>query len=473
MTADQQFGTSITEMLDQAFGLQKKAYIADPMPPMAQRLAWLAALRDMLLNNKQSIVEAINQDFGNRAANETIMAEILPCIKNVDYLRRNLKKWMRPSKRAVGSLFKPASAKVVYQPLGVVGVIVPWNYPLSLAIVPLATALAAGNRVMIKMSERSPNLASLLKRELAGLFPESLVHVTAGRPGTGTAFAKLPFDHILFTGSTEVGVQVMSSAAANLTPVTLELGGKSPAIVSPSVPVAHAAERIAYGKALNAGQTCIAPDYALVPNNRIDEFVEQYKSAVERFYPSMDGNPDYTSIIADREIDRLSAYLDDAKSKGAHFIKVHAYSQGKRFPHTLLLRPSDTMKVMQDEIFGPILPIVGYDTLEQAIEYVNARPRPLALYFFGYDSAEQERVLYATHSGGVCINETLMHIAQEDLPFGGVGPSGMGRYHGHEGFLTFSNAKGVFVRGRFNGSKPAYPPYGSKTQKVIQWLHVR
>jgi len=361
----------------------------------------------------------------------------------------------------------------VYQPLGVIGIIVPWNYPLYLAIGPLIGALAAGNRVMLKMSESTPATGQLLKALLAQIFSEDQVAVVLGEADVGIAFSRLPFDHLLFTGSTSIGRQVMRAAAENLTPVTLELGGKSPAIVSANVPLADAAERIAFGKTLNAGQTCVAPDYVLVPRARIEGFIEAYRQVIRRFYPQLSDNPDYTSIINPRQQARLQDYLDDAQARGARLLPLFEQSQDRRMPHHLLLDVTDEMRVMQDEIFGPLLPIVPYDDLEQALAYVNARPRPLALYYFGYDKAEQQTVLERTHSGGVCLNDTLLHVAQDDLPFGGVGPSGMGHYHGHEGFLTFSKAKGVFIKQRFNASRLIYPPYGKALQKLVYRLFIR
>ena len=294
-----------------------------------------------------------------------------------------------------------------------------------------------------------------------------------GEADVGQAFSRLPFDHLLFTGATSIGRHVMRAAADNLTPVTLELGGKSPAIVSADVPMGDAAERIAFGKTMNAGQTCVAPDYVLVPAARVDEFVEAYRSTVQRFYPSLTDNPDYTAIVNERQLNRLQGYLDDAQSKGATLLPLYPQNQDRRLAQTLVLNTSDDMKLMQEEIFGPLLPVIPYQRLEDAFTYINDRPRPLALYYFGYDKAEQQRVLHETHSGGVCINDTLLHVAQDDMPFGGVGPSGMGHYHGHEGFLTFSKAKGVLIKQRLNAAKLIYPPYGKSIQKLIQKLFIR
>ncbi|WAN09545.1 coniferyl aldehyde dehydrogenase [Stutzerimonas balearica] len=459
--------------LEAVFACQRAAFAAEPMPSEEDRLRWLDALRDVLATHQPALIEAISTDFGHRSADETLLAELMPSLHGIRYACRHLRRWMKPSRRRVGLAFQPASARVVYQPLGVVGIIVPWNYPLYLAIGPLVGALAAGNRVMLKMSESAPATGRLLRDLLGQVFAEHEVAVVLGDVETGKQFTRLPFDHLLFTGSTEVGRQVMQSAAANLTPVTLELGGKSPAIVAADVPLEQAAERIAFGKTLNAGQTCVAPDYVLVPQQRLEAFVEAYRLAVQRFFPQLTDNPDYTSIINERQLLRLEGYLADARARGALLLPLFDEGQGRRLPHHILLDVNDDMQVMQDEIFGPLLPVLPYASLDEAIAYVNARPRPLALYFFGYDRAEQQQVLERTHSGGVCLNDTLLHVAQDDLPFGGIGASGMGHYHGHEGFLTFSKAKAVFSKPRFNAARLIYPPYGGRLQRLIRQLLVR
>jgi coniferyl-aldehyde dehydrogenase len=326
---------------------------------------------------------------------------------------------------------------------------------------------------MLKLSEATPVTSQLLKTLLGQLFSEEMISVSLGSAEVGVAFSQQPFDHLLFTGATSVGRYVMRAAAENLTPVTLELGGKSPAIISTTVPMAQAAERIAFGKAMNAGQTCVAPDYVLVPRTRLDDFTTAYREAIQHLFPKLEDNPDYTSIINDRQLQRLTGYILDAEQKGAEIIPLFPALEGRRLPHTLILNPCDDMDVMREEIFGPLLPVVTYDRIEEALHYVTERPRPLALYYFGHDRKEQERVLYQTHSGGVCLNDTLMHVAQDDLPFGGVGQSGMGHYHGHEGFLTFSHAKSVFSKGGINSARLIYPPYGKTIQKIIYWLYLR
>ncbi len=328
---------------------------------------------------------------------------------------------------------------------------------------------------MLKLSEATPACGRALKQLLERVFPSDLVSVVLGEVEVGKAFARLPFDHLLFTGATSVGRQVMLAAAHNLTPVTLELGGKSPAIVSADVPLDSAAERIAFGKTLNAGQTCVAPDYVLVPRERLQAFGDAYQRAVRRLYPRIADNPDYTAIINPYQLQRLQGLLDDARGKGAQVLDIYPNEtrQGRRLPPHLLLGVHDDMQVMQDEIFGPLLPLVPYDSLEQALAYINQRPRPLALYYFGHDRAGQEQVLRHTHSGGVCLNDTLLHVAQDDLPFGGIGPSGMGHYHGHDGFLTFSKAKAVLAKQRFNAARLIYPPYGKAVQRLVFKLFIR
>ena len=464
--------TPITALTD-LFNAQQQAFQAQLMPSAEQRIAWLRALRKVLVNEQKLLCETISADFSHRSHAETLLAELMPSLEGIDYACKRIKRWMKPVKRKVGIAFQPACAKVVYQPLGVVGVIVPWNYPLFLSIGPLTGALAAGNRVMIKMSEHTPRTAQLLKELLAQVFSEDLVCVVQGEADLAAAFSELAFNHLLFTGSTQVGKQVMRAAAKNLTPVTLELGGKSPAIISAHVPLAEAAERIAFGKMVNSGQTCVAPDYILVSETRVDEFIEAMRSTVLKFYPKLADNPDYTAIINPQHLQRLEETLNDATAKGAQAIRVHPEEQDQRLPLTLLRNVTDEMRVMQDEIFGPILPIVSYTTLDDALAYIAQRPRPLALYYFGYARDEQQYVLHNSHAGGVCINDTLLHVAQHDLPFGGIGPSGMGHYHAHEGFLTFSHSKAVFSKQRLNAAKLIYPPYGGWLQKLILKFFVR
>jgi acyl-CoA reductase-like NAD-dependent aldehyde dehydrogenase len=362
----------------------------------------------------------------------------------------------------------------VFQPLGVVGIVVPWNYPIYLALGPLVAALAAGNRVLVKMSEAAPRTGELLARLVAQRFDPALLNIVNGGPELAREFVALPFDHLLFTGSTAVGKEVMRAAAGNLTPVTLELGGKSPAIVGRGIDVADAASKIMFGKCLNAGQTCIAPDYALVPQERIEAFVAAARDAVGRMYPRLAANPQYSSIVNARHRERLRGLLDEARVAGARVEEINPAAEDfaaspKMAPH-LVVGAHDATRLMREEIFGPLLPVVGYRDLGEAIAYVNARPRPLALYVFDHDAAAVARVLDETVSGGATVNETLLHIAQDDLPFGGVGASGMGAYHGRAGFETFSKAKPVFYQPRLNLLGLFRPPYGPRFEKLMRLL---
>ncbi|OED43663.1 coniferyl-aldehyde dehydrogenase [Endozoicomonas sp. (ex Bugula neritina AB1)] len=449
---------------------QKAAYLKHPNPDFEERKANLLTLKKALTDNKAAFIQALDQDFGGRAQYESLLAEFMPSLEGIGYLIKHLKKWMRPNKRHVGIQLQPASAKVVYQPLGVVGIIVPFNYPLFLSVGPLMTALAAGNRAMIKMSEFTPATSELFAKVIAEAFPENQVTVVNGEADVAAEFTNLPFDHMLFTGSTPVGHHVMRAAANHLTPVTLELGGKSPVIVDRDFPLKESVERICYGKSLNAGQTCIAPDYILVMNDQKEAFIETYLKTFRKMYPFVNGNNDYTSIINERHHQRLLGLVSEATAKGAtaHTPYDESITDGsRRIPIHLLTDVSDDMSVMQEEIFGPVLPVIGVDNLEEALSFIQNRPRPLALYYFGSDKETQERVINHTHSGGVCINECLFHVAVDDLPFGGIGPSGMGHYHGHEGFLTFSKPKAVLTKGKLNTAKMVYPPYKGWLQKKL------
>ncbi|WP_313035342.1 coniferyl aldehyde dehydrogenase [Acinetobacter sp.] len=460
--------------LQQVFELQKQAFKAQTYPGFEQRKQHLQTLYQMVAQHQDEIAAAISHDFSNRSSDETRLFEVMTSLNGIKHSLKHLRKWMKPSKREVGILFQPASGYVMYQPLGVIGVIVPWNYPLFLAIGPLAQALAAGNNVMLKMSEYTPTFSELFKKLIAENFAQSHVNVITGDAQTAQKFTQLPFDHLLFTGATAIAPHVLHAAADHLTPVTLELGGKSPAIVAQDADLKESARRIAFGKTMNAGQTCVAPDYALVHRSQQDEFIKAYFEVIQQFYPdSIADNPDYTAIVNERQFARLQHYLMDAQQKGAQLIQIEAEAEGRRMPHAVVTDVNDDMQLMQNEIFGPILPIVCYEHINDAIAYINARERPLALYYFGYKKAEQQKVLHETHSGGVCLNETLMTAGMEDMPFGGVGASGMGHYHGHEGFKTFSHAKSVFVRPKFSLMKLIYPPYGTWIQQLIYRLFIR
>ena len=449
---------------------QRAAFLRNGPPTLKQRRRDLVKLKEAIVVRKDAFVAALDTDFGHRARQESLMLDVGTTVGAINYLHNNLRRFMRAERRHVAAIFKPASAKVVYQPLGVVGIISPWNFPVSLALTPLATALAAGNCVMLKPSEMTPATTDLLASLLAETFDEEQVAVVTGDANVGRAFSSLPFDHIFFTGSIPVGRAIMRAASENLVPVTLELGGKSPIIVDDGYSLRTAARRIAYGKCANGGQICTSPDYLLLPKGRMEDFIAAYLQEVDTLYPNIGDNPDFTSILNDRHFARLSGLVEDAKAKGARVIEIGTRHQGvshsRMFPPVLLIGVTDEMAVMQEEIFGPILPVVTYDSLDEAIAYVNARPRPLALYFFGTDKISQRLVVERTTSGGVLINDTILHYAQDDLPFGGVGPSGMGTYHGAEGFKTMSHPKAVFKQARFNLADLFRPPFG----KVYDFL---
>ena len=460
--------------LDEAFHTQRRARDLHGGLHRAQRLEALATLESLLQQNADALAQAIDRDFRSRAHAETRLLEIFPSLEAIRHARRNLARWMRPQRAATSLWFRPGTSRLIPQPLGVVGIVVPWNYPVYLAIGPLVSALAAGNRCLVKMSEAAPATGSLLARLVAERFSPEVLAVVNGGADLAREFVALPFDHLLFTGSTAVGREVMRAAAANLTPVTLELGGKSPAIVGREIDVTEAAARILFGKCLNAGQTCIAPDYALVPHDRVEAFVEAARRSVTQMYPRLRDNPDYTAIVNERQRARLVGYLDEARDQGATIVELNpageAFDASPKLPPTLVLGARDSLRLMNEEIFGPILPVVPYDSVDEAIAYVNTRPRPLALYVFDHDEAAIERILNRTVSGGVTVNETLLHIAQQELPFGGVGPSGMGEYHGSAGFERFSKRKAVFRQSRLSAIKLFRPPYGRRFQALMRFL---
>lgn len=462
------------ERMNAILALQRQACANAPMPSLQQRRAQLTLLKTLLIEHKDAIAAAINADFTARSADETLLAEIMPCVQSIEHTLKHLRGWMKPDRRSVGLHFQPASARVVYQPVGVVGIIVPFNYPLNLAIVPLVTALAAGNRAMLKMSEFTPKTADLLRDILHKGFAEDHIAIITGEVDIAAAFSRLPFDHLLFTGSTAIGKHVMRAAAENLTPVTLELGGKSPAIIADDIPLTDIIDRLCFAKSLNAGQTCVAPDYVLLPRGKLESFMQLYKAAFSKMYPSLNNNPHYTSVINARTLQRLQEWLTDAAKKGARIESVsdEIISDGTcRMALQLVTNVSDEMKIMQHELFGPILPLIPYDHIDAALAYINRRPRPLSLYLFSYDRALQEQVTTRTHAGAMCINDALIQVGVDDLPFGGIGQSGMGQYHGHEGFLAMSKAKAMMTKGRLNSMKLIYPPYGGLLQKwLMKWL---
>ncbi|MFQ2105763.1 coniferyl aldehyde dehydrogenase [Aeromonas rivipollensis] len=454
----------------------KRACQAHPMPSLEQRRNRLSALKGALLAHKQPLCDALALDYGQRSDYDSLVADILPCVMQINYSLKRLKGWMKPARRHPGLLLAPARVEVHYQPLGVIGIMVPWNFPVMLSLGPLIGAIAAGNRAMIKLSEFTPHTNAVLRPLLAQVFGDDEVVVIEGDAGLAAAFSTLPFDHLLFTGSTAVGRLVMAAAAPQLTPLTLELGGKSPCLIAPDMPLALAVERMIFGKSLNAGQICVAPDYVLLPRGQEQAFIEAYQAHFRRLYPKGLDSPDYGSIINRAQYERLTAWLAEAKQAGAqvHPCASPARDDGARrlVPHLLTEVPGHC-QLMQQEIFGPLLPLVPYDSIDEALAYIAARPRPLACYLMSLDPALQSRLIRETHAGGMAINECLFQVAADDAPFGGIGPSGMGHYHGHEGFLTFSKAKTVLRRGRFSAGTLIHPPYRRWYQRLMMALFLR
>ena len=459
----------------QCFERQRAAYLAHPDPGHAERLADLQSLARLLKDNRQRLVDAVCADYGNRSEFETLFAEYFVVLESIADTAKHLGRWMKPQRRHVDMMMYPlARNRVVPQPLGVVGVIVPWNFPLNLSFVPLAAILAAGNRAMVKMSENSRHLAALLIELCPKYFAAEKLAFFDDGGGRGPAFSSLPFDHLLFTGSGTTGRAVMANAARNLPPVTLELGGKSPAVVGPDYPLRAAAERIMWVKMLNAGQICTNVDYVFLPEGKQDEFVAHCQRLVAERYPDLNG-PDFTSIIDERAFARLQATLEDARVKGARIVNLAPGqtpdpARRKFAPH-LVLDPSDEMIVSQREIFGPILPVRSYRSAQEVADYINARDRPLAIYPFTHDRQLQDFYVSRVMSGGVSVNEALLHVGQHDLPFGGVSASGMGHYHGREGFDTFSKLRPVFYQGPFSAIQMMFqPPYAKRAAKLLNLL---
>lgn len=440
-------------------------------PDRAQRRDDLLRLRAAVKARMDEMAAVISDDFGGRSRHESMIGEGMTVLGEIDHLLRHLRGWMRPRRVGVGWRFWPARAEVRPEPVGVVGVIAPWNYPVNLALIPLATAIAAGNHVYLKPSEHTPRTAQWLRALLADVFPEDRVAVAVGQADVGAAFAALPFDHLVFTGSTAVGRKVMAAAAPNLTPLTLELGGKSPAIVCDDYPVGQAASRLATGKWLNAGQTCIAPDYVLVGRAQRDALVQALRAEAVARYEGPHAEQDYTRIINDAQYARLQGYVDDARARGLDVVVLAGQADPARrvFPPTLVLEPGDDARVMQEEIFGPVLPVRSVASLDAAIDYVNAHERPLALYPFSHDRAQVERILARTLAGGVTVNGSVFHFAINSLPFGGVGASGMGAYHGRAGFDGMSKLLPILWQPRRAGSDLLKPPY-ARVERLIRML---
>ena len=459
--------TTIDEMHAQFSHLYKLSR-DQPINDWATRAEQLDNLELMLSERQDSLAQAISADFGYRSESETQFAELFPSFTGISHARKYGKKWMKPRRASISALYMPAHNEIQPQPLGVVGIMVPWNYPLFLAVGPIIDALTAGNRVMVKMSEAAPKFAQSFAEAVARYFSQDMVCVVLGEVDIAQEFSKLPFDHLLYTGSTAVGKKVMAAAAPNLTPVTLELGGKSPVIVLNGANLESAVNRVMMGKTLNAGQTCIAPDYVLVQRKDHEAFIRLAKEWMDKHYPNIADNPDYSRIINNQQFKRVKSYLDQLPGEDVHLLTdAEPNIDTRLMPPIIVSEPNDDSEVMQNEIFAPVLPLVHYDTLEDAIDYVNARPRPLALYVFGDDQNEIEQVRSHTVSGGLCINEVILHVVQHDLPFGGVGHSGTGAYHGQAGFERLSHMKPIFVQNKLNGMNLLLPPYGGFFKKAM------
>ena len=463
------------EQLTATLARMKQAHLVDGPASLELRRDRLDRAIALLLDNRDAIVAAVSADFGNRSREQTLLSDIGGSVASLKHCREHLAEWMQAQSHP--SPFPGSEARVEYQPLGVVGVISPWNFPIVLAFGPLASIFAAGNRAMLKPSELTPRTSALMGELIARYFDENELTTVLGDAEVGALFSAQPFDHLIFTGGTAVARHIMRAASDNLVPVTLELGGKSPVLVSRSADLATVVQRVMTVKTFNAGQICLAPDYVLLPKECLEDFVAEAVRFVGAMYPSLHSNPDYTSIINPRNFDRLQGYLVDASAKGARLIEINPAQedlgdrQTRKIAPTLVLDATEQMQVLREEIFGPLLPIKTYRDFATAIDYVNGQPRPLAAYYFGEDAGERQQVLERTTSGGVVINDVMSHVVFEALPFGGVGHSGMGAYHGVYGFRTFSHAKAVVVQSPLGESNLAMrAPYGAMIHGLLDQL---
>ena len=457
---------------------QKKAHLRDGPLSVEIRKEWIDRCIALLIKYQNEIVDAISEDFGHRSTESSLLADVAGSIGSLKSAKENIKKWVKPEKRKVTPAILGllgAKLRVEYQPLGTVGVISPWNFPVTLTFGPLGSIFAAGNRAMIKPSEFTPETSKLMKVMFEEAFKEEEVAVFTGGPDLGEAFSSLPFDHLLFTGATSIAKHVMRAASENLVPVTLELGGKSPVIISKNTNFDMSVKRVMAGKTMNAGQICLAPDYVFIPKDKKEEFISQSKKTVTEMYPSLKDNPDYTSVINQRHYDRLQGYVDEAKEKGFEVIEINPSNEDfsqqahHKIPPTLIVDPDDNLSVMKEEIFGPILSVKTYEDIEDTVDYINSNDRPLGLYYFGDDKKEMQNVLENTTSGGVTINDVVFHVGQDNAPFGGVGPSGTGSYHGIEGFKNFSHTKTIYTQSSFDGLFGLFrPPFGAKAKNAIK-----
>jgi len=464
------------EKLKAIFEVQKHAFSQDMMPSYEQRIVLLNRLEHMLLDNQQAIADAVAQDFGCHPEALTKLVEIMPTVLRIRHVKSHLKKWMKPQKREVNrTLFGFAKNKVVYQPVGVVGNISPWNFPFDIALGPLTDILAAGNRVIIKPSEITPACSTLLEQLVSNTFEPEYVAVITGDLDVSEAFSHLPWDHLIFTGGPEIGKKVMQAASQHLVPVTLELGGKCPVIIAADNFNKKTVSSIISTKMIKSGQMCISPDYVYVPENTLEEFIELTRKSVKKMFPTFVDNKDATSIINDRHYSRLLGYLDDAKQNGARIVEINpanelANNNVRKFPFTLVIEPSEQTAVMKNELFGPILIVKTYSDIQQPIDYINQHHRPLALYCYTNKKEVANKVINQTISGGVCINAAATHGIQASLPFGGIGNSGMGHHHGYEGFLTFTKIKPIFEQAKFDGTALLHPPYGKFIHRFLKFV---
>jgi coniferyl-aldehyde dehydrogenase len=464
--------------LNEILEKQKKAHLREGPLSVETRKEWIDRCIALLIKYQNEIAEAISEDFGHRSTESSLLADVAGSIGSLKSAKENIKKWVKPEKRKVTpSILGLLGAKLrlEYQPLGTVGVISPWNFPVTLTFGPLGSIFAAGNRAMIKPSEFTPKTSELMKKMFEEAFLEEEVAVFTGGPDLGEAFSSLPFDHLLFTGATSIAKHVMRAASENLVPVTLELGGKSPVIISKKSNFEVSVNRVMAGKTMNAGQICLAPDYVFIPKDKKEEFISQSKKVVTDMYPSLKDNPDYTSVINQRHYDRLQGYVEEAKEKGFEVIEINPSNEDfsqqahHKIPPTLIVDPDDSLSVMKEEIFGPILSVKTYDSIKDTVDYINSKDRPLGLYYFGDDKEEMQNVLENTTSGGVTINDVVFHVGQDNAPFGGVGPSGTGSYHGVEGFKNFSHTKTIYTQSKFDGLFGLFrPPFGSKAKSAIK-----
>ena len=469
------------ETMSDALLAQKKHFIKEGPPSLELRVDRLNRLKTLIMDNRYDFIEALNSDYGNRSKEASIMTDAYSIIPDLNTAIKNIKKWTKIDKRSANFPFGffGARAYVNYEPLGTVGMISPWNFPVNLSFGPLAAIFAAGNQVMHKPSELTPLTASLIKDLCDKAFDENEFATFLGGPEVGEAFTKLHFDHLLYTGSGNVGKHVMQSAAENLVPVTLELGGKSPVVIGDSADLKSSAKRIMFGKTLNAGQICLAPDYVIIHKDKKEEFITEAENAIKGFYPDIKDNEDYTSIINERHYNRINSLIDDAKEKGANVHQINPSNEDftqqefYKIPPTIITNTSDDMRVMNEEIFGPVLPVLEYENIDDALSTINAKDRPLGLYYFGTDKKEESEIINKTSSGGVTVNNVIGHIQQTDLPFGGVGPSGMGRYQGYDGFKNFSNHRAVYKDVGFKFDKlfdGIRPPYKGNIEKLLKAL---